>query len=113
VRDSALDKKGEGFTALDVGGRTILADTFAIVTGRSKIQTRAIADAIVEAAKSHGYDVSRVEGYADGSWILIDLGNVIVHVFTPEQRTFYNLERLWSPAALRQGESGAEVRRAQ
>lgn len=113
MRDSALDKKGEGFTALDVGGRTILADTFAIVTGRSKIQTRAIADAIVEAAKSHGYDVSRVEGYADGSWILIDLGNVIVHVFTPEQRTFYNLERLWSPAALRQGESGAEVRRAQ
>jgi ribosome-associated protein len=97
VRESALDKKGEAFTALDVSGRTILADTFAIVTGRSKIQTRAIADSVVEAVRGKGYGVSRVEGYADGSWILIDLGNVIVHVFTPEQRTFYNLERLWAP----------------
>jgi ribosome-associated protein len=99
VRESALDKKGEDFTALDVSGRTILADTFAIVTGRSKVQTRAIADAIVEAVKQAGYTVARVEGYADGSWILIDLGNVIAHVFTPEQRTFYNLERLWAPVA--------------
>ncbi len=96
MRESALEKKGEEFTALDVRGRTILADTFAIVTGRSRIQTRAIADAVVEAVRRAGCDVSRVEGYADGSWILIDLGNVIVHVFTPEQRTFYNLERLWS-----------------
>lgn len=113
MRESALDKKGEGFAALDVGERTILADTFAIVTGRSKIQTRAIADAIVEAVRDHGYEVSRVEGYADGSWILIDIGNVIVHVFTPEQRSFYNLERLWSPATLRQGEAAAQVKKAQ
>ncbi|MGB8907657.1 MAG: ribosome silencing factor [Candidatus Cybelea sp.] len=109
VRESALDKKGETFTALDVGSRTILADTFAIVTGRSKVQTRAIADAIIEAVRANGHGVSRVEGYSDGSWILIDLGNVIVHVFTPEQRVFYNLERLWS--ALSQGD--AEERKAQ
>ena len=57
----------------------------------------AIADPLVAGLKREGYDVSRVEGYSDGTWILIDLGNVIVHVFTPEQRTFYNLERLWSP----------------
>ena len=91
-----------------MGGRTILADTFAIVTGRSKVQTRAIADAIVEAARRHGYGVSRVEGYADGSWILIDLGNVIVHVFTPEQRDFYNLERFGrtSPSGARKPREG-------
>jgi ribosome-associated protein len=74
-----------------------LADTFAIVTGRSKIQTRAIADAVIEGVRRNGYVPSRIEGYADGSWILIDLGNVIVHVFTADQRAFYNLERLWSP----------------
>jgi len=94
--------------ALDVGERTILADTFVIVTGRSKVQTRAIADSIVEAARAEGYAVARVEGYGEGSWILIDLGDVIAHVFTPEQRTFYNLERLWSrPDATEQRAQGS------
>ena len=107
VRESALEKKGEEFTVLDVSGRTILADAFAVVSGRSKIQNRAIADAIVEAVRRHGHEVARLEGHAEGSWILIDLGNVIVHVFTPEQRAFYNLERLWSDAALRQTQGDA------
>jgi ribosome-associated protein len=105
VRDAALDKKAEELTVLDVGERTILADHFVIATGRSKIQTRAISDAIVEAVKADGHAVSRVEGYADGTWILIDLGATIVHVFTPEQRTFYNLERLWSEVAKRQAQT--------
>ncbi|MGB8521081.1 MAG: ribosome silencing factor [Candidatus Tumulicola sp.] len=98
MRDAALDKKAEDFAAIDVGGRTILADTFVVVTGRSKIQTRAIADSIVEAVERNGGSVRKVEGYNDGGWILIDLGDAIVHVFTPEQRDFYNIERLWSPA---------------
>lgn len=101
MRDAALDKKAEGFTAIDVSGRTILADTFVVVTGRSKIQTRAIADSVVEAIKRDGGAVSRVEGYADGGWILLDLGNAIVHVFTPEQREFYNIERLWATPSQR------------
>ncbi len=87
---------------IDVSGRTILADTFVIVTGRSKIQTRAIADAIVERAQEAGLPVKRVEGHADGGWILLDLENAIVNVFTPEQRQFYNLERLWSEVEKRQ-----------
>lgn len=96
MQEAVLDKKGEDFSAIDVSGRTILADTFALVTGRSKIQTRAIADAVAEKAAEAGFRVTRMEGYSDGNWILIDLGHVIVHVFTPEQREFYNLERLWS-----------------
>jgi ribosome-associated protein len=96
VRDAALDKKGEDITEIDVSGRTILADTFALITGRSKVQTRAIADAIVEKVEAENYRVTRVEGYSEGTWILIDLGHIIVHVFTPDQREFYNLERLWS-----------------
>jgi ribosome-associated protein len=98
VRAAALDKKAQDLAELDVAGRTILADKFVVVTGRSKIQTRSIADSISEKVKEHGLRVGRVEGYADGNWILIDLGNVVVHVFTPEQRAFYNLERLWAAA---------------
>ncbi|HEY5348692.1 MAG TPA: ribosome silencing factor [Candidatus Lustribacter sp.] len=104
VRDAAADKKGEEFTTIDVSNRTILADTFVVVTGRSKIQTRAIADGIVERVKEAGLAVTRVEGYSDGTWILIDLGHVIVHVFTPDQRQFYNIERLWSEVEKRQAQ---------
>jgi ribosome-associated protein len=97
VRAAAEDKKGEDITVLDLDGRTIVADTFLIVTGRSNVQTRAIADAIKEKAKEAGFGVARTEGYSDGNWILIDLGSVVAHVFTPESRTFNNLERLWGP----------------
>lgn len=86
---------------IDVGGKTIIADLFVIMTGRSKIQTRSIAENIAEAVKAAGHRVARMEGYADGNWILLDLGPVVVHVFTPEQRAFYNLERLWADAAQR------------
>ncbi len=70
-----------------------------VVTGRSKIQTRSIADAIILAAKENGFNVARTEGYSDGGWILIDLADVVAHVFTPDQRSFYNLERLWGRVA--------------
>lgn len=105
VRNAALDKKGEDFAAIDVRERTILADAFAIVSGRSRIQVRSIAEAIAKAAQVSGAPPVRTEGYADGGWILIDLGSVIVHVFTPEQRAFYNLERLWSPLPQRTAQS--------
>ncbi|MGH7736839.1 MAG: ribosome silencing factor [Candidatus Tyrphobacter sp.] len=97
MREAALDKKGEDFLAIDVHDRTILADVFAIVTGRSRIHVRSISEAITQAAQAAGAPQTRVEGYADGGWVLLDLGSVIVHVFTPEQRSFYNLERLWTP----------------
>jgi ribosome-associated protein len=99
VRAAAEDKKGEDIAVLDLDGRTIVADAFVVVTGRSKIQTRSIADAITDAAKENGFAVARTEGYADGGWILIDLGPIVAHVFTPDQRTFYNLERLWGRVA--------------
>jgi ribosome-associated protein len=98
VRDAAEEKKAEDVTVLDLAGRTIVADAFVVATGRSVIQTRSIVDAIVEKAEEAGLR-PRVEGYADGGWVLIDLGHVVVHVFTPEQRQFYNLERLWGRVA--------------
>ncbi|HVA36740.1 MAG TPA: ribosome silencing factor [Candidatus Dormibacteraeota bacterium] len=111
IRQAALDKKAEDVATIDLAGRTIVADTFVLATGRSKIQTRAIADAIVEAAKSHGAKVYRVEGYSDGGWILVDVGTVVAHVFTPEQRTFYNLERLWGAATFATAENRSEAAR--
>jgi ribosome-associated protein len=99
VRTAAEDKKGEDIAILDLDGRTIVADAFVVVTGRSKIQTRSIADAITDAARENSFAVARTEGYADGGWILIDLGPVVAHIFTPELRSFYNLERLWGRVA--------------
>ncbi|MGH7715614.1 MAG: RsfS/YbeB/iojap family protein, partial [Vulcanimicrobiaceae bacterium] len=64
MRAAAEDKKGEEITVLDLGGRTIVADTFLIVTGRSSVQTRAIADAIIERAKEAGLGIARTEGYS-------------------------------------------------
>jgi len=98
VREAAEDKKAEDVAVLDLTGRTIVADAFVVMTGRSVIQTRSIADAIVERAEGAGVR-PRLEGTADGGWILIDLGHVVVHVFTPDQRQFYNLERLWGRVA--------------
>ena len=101
VRQAALDKKAEDVQTIDLVGKSILADTFVIATGRSKIQTRSIADAIALSLREHGFGAARIEGYADGGWILLDAGSVIVHVFTPDERRFYNLERLWGSAPLR------------
>ncbi len=95
VCDAALEKKAEDLRTLHVAQRTILADCFIIATGRSNIQTRAIADQITESVRDSGLASPRVEGYEEGTWILLDLGSILVHIFTPEQRAFYNLERLW------------------
>lgn len=105
VFDAALDLKAEDVLVLPLEGRTIVADAFVIATGRSKIQTRSIADAIVKNVREAGFSVARTEGYADGGWILIDAGAVVAHIFTPEQRAFYNLERLWGAVDSQQARS--------
>lgn len=105
MREAALDKKAEDVLTLPLEGRTIVADAFVLATGRSKVQTRAIADGIVEKVKAAGLRVARIEGYADAGWILLDMGSVVAHVFTPEQRAFYNLERLWGAADVRQAQT--------
>lgn len=99
VRDTASDKKAEDVLTIPLEGRSSIADHFVVITGRSKIQTRAIADGIAESVKEHGFTVARTEGYTDGNWILLDLGSIVVHVFTAEHREFYNLERLWAPGS--------------
>jgi ribosome-associated protein len=98
VLEAALDVKAEDVVALDVGGLSSFADVFVVCTGRSDRQVRAIAESIEKAAKRAGAPALGVEGYAEGVWVLIDLDDVIVHVFTPDAREHYDIERLWSDA---------------
>jgi len=98
VAEAALGKKAERLVALDVSGLTSIADAFVIATGTSDRHARAICDAICEEASRRGVRVLGVEGYEDARWVLIDLDDVIVHVFRAEVREAYDLERLWSDA---------------
>jgi len=98
VAEVALDKKAVDLVALDVSALTSYADTFVIATATSDRHARAIADAIREAESASGGKPLGVEGYDEARWVLIDLGDVIVHVFLEEVRAVYDLERLWSDA---------------
>ena len=92
---AALDKKADRPVLLDVRTLSSFADYFLICSGRSDRQVQAIADAIVDSQKRIGRRPLGVEGHAEGRWVLIDCGDVIVHVFHEPVREFYNLEKLW------------------
>jgi ribosome-associated protein len=98
IAEAALDRKAEGIVALDVRKLTSYTDTFVIITATSDRNARAITDSITEAVKDRGEPPFGVEGYDEGRWVLIDLNDVIVHVFQEEVRRDYDLERLWSDA---------------
>ena len=93
--EAAADKKAEDAIALDLRKVAAFTDGFVICTGAQRRQTQAICDAILERLHAEGEKANHVEGYDRGEWILLDLSDVIVHVFTPETRSFYGLERLW------------------
>ena len=98
IVEAALELKAERAISLDMSGLTSYADTFVILTGRSDRQVRAISESIIQTLKAHGDAPLGVEGLDDGNWVLIDCNDAIVHVFDPETRTQYDLERLWRDA---------------
>ncbi|MFP6654435.1 MAG: ribosome silencing factor [Myxococcota bacterium] len=98
IVEAACELKAERPIVLDVRKLTSYTDTFVILGGRSDRQVRAIADAIVQALKQDNDQPLGVEGLDDGNWVLIDCNDVIVHVFDPETRERYDLERLWRDA---------------
>lgn len=97
---AADDKRAEDIVGLDVRGISVLADYFVICHGNSDKQVLAIANEVVDKMAEHHVEIKRVEGKDSARWILVDLGDVIVHVFHAEEREFYNLEKLWSDAPL-------------
>jgi len=94
----ALDeKKGKEISAVEIADLTTLADYFVIASGTSNTQINALCDAVEKAMKEQANeDPLRREGYRDGTWVLLDYGCICIHVFSPEAREFYSLERLWS-----------------
>lgn len=99
VRTALEDAKAEEVVSLDLDGKSAIADQMVIASGRSTRHVAAIAEQLIEKLKADGYRDLKVEGLAHCDWVLIDAGDVVVHVFRPEVRSFYNLEKLWSPAA--------------
>ncbi|MES2918078.1 MAG: ribosome silencing factor [Pseudomonadota bacterium] len=101
--DTALaaleDLKAKDIVSLDVRPMTSLADVMIIASGTSSRHVKSLADNVVEKIKEAGFRPYGMEGEKDGEWILIDLAGVIVHVMLPATRAFYDLERLWTPAA--------------
>ncbi len=93
---AALDeRKGEDITIIDISQVSVLADYFIIANGSNDNQVRAMVDEVEEQLGKAGFDLKQREGYGLGSWVLLDFGNIIVHVFDKENRLFYDLERIW------------------
>ena len=96
ISNAMEDKKAHDLVVMDLRGKTLIADFFVICTGTSKIHCRAIADGLLETMKENGFKGVRSEGYEQGTWILLDYADVVVHIFAQEEREFYNLEDLWA-----------------
>ncbi|MET3616648.1 ribosome-associated protein [Peptoniphilus olsenii] len=95
IVDSCESKKGIDIKVLDIKGMTSIADYFVIVSGNSSTQVSALADEITDKMAKEGYDIENSEGKNSSRWILLDFGDIIVHVFHKDERDYYNLERLW------------------
>ena len=95
------DMKAEDTTSIDLRGKTTIADTMVVTSGRSNRHVGAVADRVLEDLRKAGLKNLRVEDMPHCDWVLIDAGDVIVHVFRPEVRDFYNLEKMWEPGSTR------------
>ena len=89
------DKKGEDIKIINLEGISVLADYFIIANGTNSSQVQALVDNVEEELHKAGYSLKQREGYSNGNWVLLDFGDVIVHIFDRENRLFYDLERIW------------------
>ncbi len=89
------NKKAQDIRAMYVQDKTIVADWFVVCSGRSIPQVKTLCDELEDKMAEEGLFVRRKEGYQEGRWVVLDFGDVLVHIFHPEERTYYNLERLW------------------
>lgn len=97
---AAEEKKAQRITILDIRGLSVIADYFVICHGNSQTQVQAIVDAVKKKMQEADIPINGIEGLSEARWVLVDLGDVVVHVFHKDERDFYDLERLWGDAAL-------------
>ena len=90
------DKMGEDIKVLDIPEISVLADYFLIAHGNNPNHVKALIDSVEDKLEELGYSPNHIEGYQEGTWVLLDFGRIIVHVFHKEARLFYDLERIWS-----------------
>jgi ribosome-associated protein len=95
VLHSLEDAKAEDIVAIDIVGKSSLADHMVVTSGRSNRHVAAVADQVVKALRDNGFSKPRLEGLPHADWVLVDCGDVIVHIFRPEVREFYNIEKMW------------------
>ncbi|WP_415405280.1 ribosome silencing factor [Tateyamaria sp. SN3-11] len=99
VLSSLSDDKAEDVVQIDLRGKTEIGDYMVVCSGRSSRQVASISEKLVQRLKDEFGRTARLEGKETGDWVLIDTGDVIVHVFRPEVREFYQLEKMWQPSA--------------
>lgn len=107
--ESLENSKAEDIVSIDLAGKTTLADVMIVASGRSNVHVGAIADHLIKACRAAGFPAPRVEGMPNCDWVLLDAGDAIVHIFKPDVRQFYNLEKMWSadrPGETRTARSG-------
>lgn len=100
AREAAVAKKANDATILEMKGLSFVTDYFVIVSGTSNIHLRAIADAIEDRLRKEGVKLDHIEGYREARWVLLDYGDVIIHIFYEPIRRFYDLENLWGDAKI-------------
>ena len=113
VCDILYNKKALDIVAIHVADKTIIADWFVICSGRAVQQVKALADEVDEKAAGLGLTLRRSEGYGEGKWIVLDYADILVHIFYPDERKYYNMERLWdeSDSAIRYSQRREEEER--
>jgi len=108
LAEAMHERHGYGVVALDMSDVPLTMEAFMLVTAENRIQARAICDHVERKARAEGFRKHHVEGYDEGSWILIDFSDLVVHIFLPEARDYYNLEMLWSDVPRIEFDDGEE-----
>jgi|YNPNPStandDraft_1061719.scaffolds.fasta_scaffold33446_2 ribosome-associated protein len=106
ILDSLEEKKAIAPEVMDLTGRTLVADYFVVTHGTSDVHIRALSDAVIEAMEEKGGQRARLEGDHRANWVLLDYGDVVVHIFTAEARAMYDLDSLWRSMEARRKDTG-------